>query len=391
MYSIGELFDKRSVVGTRLVEIMSEKKCTKASLCKASGVSRPTLDKVIAGTITNKVNYEKHIKKILEALEITPDMIMGIAKRKHNQTNTIMNILRISNKQISQATGISVQRLKHIESGEEASISEYRDIACCLGTGVRSLIGENFFDTPIATLDIAFQYDVRNMNCNISGFWGHFGIKPCGSNEFIWYPISGDVRKMIIRLMDSDRIVVPCMNNRLLYLNMDNVKEMVLLDDSCDAPDFGNWNHNVSSGEIPMVVYEALEDYFYHEIDPDDDEIKKTMSNKFISFMNRFVKEKQWDESEMENIISGVTTYYVDGQKEMTDIDYNESENISEEIDNVYDFEGDIYEEKNLYYHNLQGAMIIINVNKIAMIELPLVKTEETICENINEMIKELL
>ena len=387
MYLISDLFDKRSVVGTRLFEIMNDKDYTKANLCKLSGVSRPTLDKLLAGTLTNKVNYEKHLQKVLDAIGITPDMLMGVVKRERNETNKLINLLGISNKQVSQATGISVKRLKQIESGEDATISEYRDIACFLGTDVRSLMGEKIFDTQVSTLDIAFRYGHKKNDFRISGFWGHVGIKISSSNEFLWYPISGDVKEMITHLMNSDRIVIPCMNNKVLYLNMDNIKEITLLDDACDIPDFGNWNYNVDSGEIPMVVYEALEDYYctveYERKDTN-------MSSRFMTYLKMLIKKQKWDEEEINDIISEVVTYYSDGEKEITDIEFENPENISEEIETVYNFQSDLYGNKTLYYHNLQGAVIIINVNKISMIELPLVKTEEAVYKSMKEMLEDM-
>ena len=49
MYTLEDLFDRRSPVGTRLEQILMEKKCTKAELSKKTGVSRPTIDKVLSG------------------------------------------------------------------------------------------------------------------------------------------------------------------------------------------------------------------------------------------------------------------------------------------------------------------------------------------------------
>lgn len=60
MYTLEDLFDRRSPVGTRLEQILIEKKCTKAELSKKTGVSRPTIDKVLSGTITSK-KIMKHI------------------------------------------------------------------------------------------------------------------------------------------------------------------------------------------------------------------------------------------------------------------------------------------------------------------------------------------
>ena len=54
------------------------------------------------------------------------------------------------------------------------------------------------------------------------------------------------------------------MNNKLLYLNLEKIKSIVLLDEACDPPEYYNWDYSVGEGEIPLVVYEVLEDY-----DPD--------------------------------------------------------------------------------------------------------------------------
>ena len=77
MYEYSDLFDMRSNVGSRLGSLMKDLEYTKASLCKAADISRPTLDKILDGSITSPVNYEKHLRKILEHLQLTPDMLMG--------------------------------------------------------------------------------------------------------------------------------------------------------------------------------------------------------------------------------------------------------------------------------------------------------------------------
>ena len=60
MYSFGDLFDRRSTVGANIERILDDRKITKVELCKNTGVSRPTIDKLLAGTLTSKTNYEEH-------------------------------------------------------------------------------------------------------------------------------------------------------------------------------------------------------------------------------------------------------------------------------------------------------------------------------------------
>ena len=64
-YDFADLFDKRSVVGAKLEDLLVERSFTKAAFCKECGISRPTLDKLLAGNITSMANFEKHMQKIL--------------------------------------------------------------------------------------------------------------------------------------------------------------------------------------------------------------------------------------------------------------------------------------------------------------------------------------
>ena len=57
MYGIDDLFEKRSIVGSRLEELLHKQGITKARFCADAGISRPTLDKLLTGNITNKVNF----------------------------------------------------------------------------------------------------------------------------------------------------------------------------------------------------------------------------------------------------------------------------------------------------------------------------------------------
>ena len=56
-YDLKDLFDKRSVVGAKLEDLLVEQGFTKAGFCKECGISRPTLDKLLAGNITSKANF----------------------------------------------------------------------------------------------------------------------------------------------------------------------------------------------------------------------------------------------------------------------------------------------------------------------------------------------
>ena len=93
MYSFGDLFDRRSTVGANIERILDDRKITKVELCKNTGVSRPTIDKLLAGTLTSKTNYEKHISKVLTYLKISPDGILGTTT--NNIARRIRNMCKI--------------------------------------------------------------------------------------------------------------------------------------------------------------------------------------------------------------------------------------------------------------------------------------------------------
>ena len=111
MYTLEDLFDRRSPVGTRLEQILMEKKCTKAELSKKTGVSRPTIDKVLSGTITSKKNYETHMSKIMNYLQITPDILLGNNACSSNRVREIRSIIRISTEKMADRKSVGRERV----------------------------------------------------------------------------------------------------------------------------------------------------------------------------------------------------------------------------------------------------------------------------------------
>ena len=59
--------------------------------------------------------------------------------------------------------------------------------------------------------------DMKDALDEISGFWGHVGIKLCGIDKYMWYPINSNTRKMIYKGIDEELMVIPCMNNKVLF------------------------------------------------------------------------------------------------------------------------------------------------------------------------------
>ena len=76
---IDELFEHRSVVAEQLKKCLREKGFTKVSFAKKADISRPTLDKLLNGTITSKSTFDKHIQKILDVLNMSAAEMMAFS------------------------------------------------------------------------------------------------------------------------------------------------------------------------------------------------------------------------------------------------------------------------------------------------------------------------
>ena len=379
MYNFEDLFDKRSVVAARLEQVLAEKSYTKAGFCKETGISRPTLDKLLSGTITNMTNYEKHIKKALRCLSMTPDMLLGNSHQVYNRTRAIRKSMHIESEHIAEETGISENRLREIETGADATTAELRDIALCFSTNVRSIQGTNFFDMQVAVSDNNMQVCLGEASKDMTKYWGHVGLLPTATDRYLWFPITNGTRKRICDTMNEDRIVIPCMNNKLLYVNMSNIDNLVLHDKSCEPPDFANWDSYVSCGSIPLVVYEALNEY---EFDSQQRLCSSNViSSNLLRVMQETAKKEKWKKETISDLLSTVVLRFKDGKEFRTSVDFSGDESITREISTVYDYGKSSADKRVLFYQDLKGTRILINMNNITFIELPLLKTEDAICK----------
>lgn len=384
MYSVKDLFDKRSVFGARLEQFMDSHHITKAKLCKDAEISRPTLDKLLSAEITNGTNFEKHAVKILDALHITADILMGNSHNVYNQMRTLKNMLHISEDALSAASGISISRLRDIEAGEEATISELRDIALCCKTSVRGLLGTYYFDIPLSTIGV---YDFST-STKVPGFWGHIGILTASNDNYLWYPISSDVKAHLYYILDQKFIVVPCMNNKVLFLNMNYINNILLLDDACSEPSFTNWDPLVSEGEIPLVIYEALNDFI--DIDPEiNSNVEDTaMSSRFLKLIKELVSKEQWTTDDILWLLNGITVYFNNSKCISTMINSDDSETFTCAIQSAYEF-GELQQDDLIVrFFDSDGMEVILNLNNISMIEAPLLAIENIICQDMDRFIE---
>ena len=58
------LYSNKNTVGTNISQLLKKEGYTKASFAKKTGISRPTLNKILDGDIHSSTTLENHINKI---------------------------------------------------------------------------------------------------------------------------------------------------------------------------------------------------------------------------------------------------------------------------------------------------------------------------------------
>ena len=71
-----ELFEHRSLVASKLKDCIRDMGYTKVSFAAKAGISRPTLDRLLNGSIDNKRSFDRHLQKILKLLNMTVEDLM---------------------------------------------------------------------------------------------------------------------------------------------------------------------------------------------------------------------------------------------------------------------------------------------------------------------------
>lgn len=71
-----ELFEQRSLVASKLKECIRDKGYTKVSFASKTNISRPTLDRLLNGAVDNKSTFDRHLQKILKALDMSVEDLL---------------------------------------------------------------------------------------------------------------------------------------------------------------------------------------------------------------------------------------------------------------------------------------------------------------------------
>lgn len=68
-----ELFEHRSLVASKLKDCIRDAGYTKVAFANKANISRPTLDKILNGSVDSKNTFNRHLQKILAVLNLTVD------------------------------------------------------------------------------------------------------------------------------------------------------------------------------------------------------------------------------------------------------------------------------------------------------------------------------
>ena len=71
-----ELFEQRSLVASKLKECIRDKGYTKVSFAGKADISRPTLDRLLNSAVDNKSTFDRHLQKILKALNMSVEELL---------------------------------------------------------------------------------------------------------------------------------------------------------------------------------------------------------------------------------------------------------------------------------------------------------------------------
>lgn len=71
-----ELFEQRNLVASKLKDCIRDKGFTKVSFASKVGISRPTLDKLLKGSVDNKSTFDRHLQKILKILNMSVEELL---------------------------------------------------------------------------------------------------------------------------------------------------------------------------------------------------------------------------------------------------------------------------------------------------------------------------
>lgn len=369
-----DLFEQRRLVGTKLFQLMNEKETTRTEICEKANVSKPTFNKLLNGELSNRGNFYKHLDKVLEYLDIEYDEF--VYSIKANNLKKIIEYKGESVEEISHMTDIEQSRLQQIIDGEEATLSEYRDIAFVLETSIKAIQGREQFEIQVADYEL-FHRIRGDKYEDIGSFWKTLGILLNGCDDYLWFPVTNLVLDNLNAARTQKWLVLPCMGNKVLLINRAHVKEMIFVDEADMGPAGYDWDTIEAVAFIPQVIIESLDDYILKDFAalPSSE-----ASDKFKETMDLYFEKYGWNEDEIYRLSRYSTVYFADGSNRVEGIDLSGSERVLDIIDEVFFWRFDEI-DKLIQYYDMEGSIYLINADNVAMMEFPLAELESAMEE----------
>ena len=379
------LFDARSTVAVRLGEVIKKGGYTKSGVCADTGISRPTLDKLLHGELAHQQNFEKHIEKLLNYFKMTPNELLGGMNTGLDWNGSLRQELRIDLENLSHVSGVSIENLNKIEASEDVSLADLRDVAFCLGTSVNGVRGKGYFQTQIASSGESTSSSPATVP-SLKRYWGHLGLRLVGQAQFLWFPITEYTERMVKQITSKKFMVVECMNNSLLLIRRDAVEEINLLPKESKRSSAMDWDSSVNMGTIPAVVYEAFEDYMSYK-GKCTDPATFNLSEKMITAMDALMAKEKLDPDDFARDLKKATIFYPNGKEQSYELDFNSLDDAASLIfliKNWYEY-NNLLERDLLRLHCGRGMDTFINLENTAMMKLPFALVERLILAGIGQ------
>lgn len=83
------MFDNRTLVAAKLKDYLRDRGYTKVSFAKKAGISRPTLDKLLDGTVENRASFERHMQKIMGILNVSANELLLYCPDNHKKVSAV--------------------------------------------------------------------------------------------------------------------------------------------------------------------------------------------------------------------------------------------------------------------------------------------------------------
>ncbi|NBK21428.1 MAG: XRE family transcriptional regulator [Spirochaetia bacterium] len=231
-----------------------------------------------------------------------------------NKIKEFRTQLRLTQKDLATLMNTTQQTIGRWENGtSEPSLSNLRDLAYKLGTTTSAILGEPFASTQSSHYHLMFKKEKDGLD----GFWGNVGVLPAHRSKSIWYPITlENVCDASQKIGEGEPFMFESLNNKLVFVNPDQVKRLVTLDDAADA--FPNdWEVSwLEFGYESPEIFDALEIYLHETYWGLTEDPENSLSDDLRSVVKKMVEEHKLDEEAILQLTSGIRIFYSDGSME---------------------------------------------------------------------------